>query len=30
MTKETAIKLFQDQKVRAHWNNNKEKCYFSF
>ena len=29
MTKETAIKLFQDQKVRVHWDNDKEKWYFS-
>lgn len=29
MTKETAIKLFQDQKVRVLWDNDKEKWYFS-
>ncbi len=29
MTKETAIKLFQDQRVRVHWDNNQEKWYFS-
>jgi hypothetical protein len=29
MTKENAIKLFQDQRVRVHWNNEKEKWYFS-
>jgi hypothetical protein len=29
MTKENTIKLFQDQKVRVHWNNDKEKWYFS-
>lgn len=29
MTKETAIKLFQDQRVRVHWDNEKEKWYFS-
>jgi len=29
MTKETAIKLFHDQKVRVHWDNNQEKWYFS-
>jgi BRO family protein len=29
MTKETAIKLFQDKKVRVEWNNNQEKWYFS-
>ena len=29
MTKETAIKLFQDQRVRVEWDRNKEKWYFS-
>jgi len=29
MTKETAIKLFQDQRVRVEWNNEHEKWYFS-
>jgi len=29
MTKETAIKLFQDQKVRVNWDNDQEKWYFS-
>jgi len=29
MTKETAIKLFQDQRVRVQWNNDQEKWYFS-
>jgi len=29
MTKETAIKLFKDQKVRVHWNDDLEKWYFS-
>ena len=29
MTKETAIKLFQDQKVRVLWDNDKELWYFS-
>ena len=29
MTKETAIKLFQDQSVRVEWDSNKEKWYFS-
>ena len=29
MTKENAIKLFQDQRVRVHWNNDNEKWYFS-
>ncbi len=29
MTKETAIKLFQEQRVRVHWDNEQEKWYFS-
>lgn len=29
MTKETAIKLFQDQRVRVHWNEDQGKWYFS-
>ncbi|MCP4550990.1 MAG: Bro-N domain-containing protein [Bacteroidetes bacterium] len=29
MTKETAIRLFQEQKVRTHWNEEEEKWYFS-
>lgn len=29
MTKETSIKLFQDQRVRVHWDNEQEKWYFS-
>ncbi|MCD4675241.1 MAG: hypothetical protein K8S18_04500 [Desulfobacula sp.] len=29
MTKEKAIKLFHDQKVRVHWNEEQEKWYFS-
>jgi len=29
MTKETAIKLFQDQSVRVEWDSNEEKWYFS-
>ncbi len=29
MTKETAIKLFQDQRVRVEWNSDQEKWYFS-
>ena len=29
MTKETAIKLFQDQKVRVKWDDQKDKWYFS-
>jgi len=29
MTKETAIKLFNDKKIRAHWDEDLEKWYFS-
>ncbi len=29
MTKESAIELFQDQRVRVDWDNDQEKCYFS-
>ena len=29
MTKENSIKLFQDQKIRVHWNNDNEKWFFS-
>ena len=29
MTKETAIKLFHDQRVRVQWDNDQEKWYFS-
>lgn len=29
MTKETAIRLFQDKRVRVHWNDEQEKWYFS-
>jgi len=29
MTKEKAIKLFHDKKVRVHWDEDKEKWYFS-
>ena len=29
MTKETAIKLFQEQRVRVHWDEEQEKWYFS-
>jgi len=29
MTKETAIKLFQDQRVRVERNSDQEKWYFS-
>ncbi len=29
MTKENAIKLFQDQRVRVHWDDKNEKWYFS-
>ncbi|MCK9271127.1 MAG: BRO family protein [Bacteroidales bacterium] len=29
MTKETAIKLFNERKIRTHWNDDQEKWYFS-
>ncbi len=29
MSKETSIKLFQQQQVRTHWNDDEEKWYFS-
>ncbi len=29
MTKENAIRLFQDQKVRVHWDKEQEKWLFS-
>jgi len=29
MTKENAIKLFQDHRVRVHWNEEDEKWFFS-
>lgn len=29
MTKETAIKLFESNKIRVHWDNDQEKWYFS-
>ena len=29
MDKETAIKLFEEQKVRVEWDENQEKWYFS-
>lgn len=29
MTKENTIKLFQDQKIRVHWNSDIEKWFFS-
>jgi len=29
MTKENTIKLFQDQKIRVHWNSDNEKWFFS-
>lgn len=29
MTKETAIKLFNQQKIRTHWDAEQEKWYFS-
>lgn len=29
MTKETAIKVFEDKKIRTHWDEEKEKWFFS-
>ena len=29
MTKENAIKLFNDKQIRTHWDDEKEKWYFS-
>ena len=29
MTKETAIKLFNERQIRTHWDNEQEKWYFS-
>jgi hypothetical protein len=29
MTKETAIKLFNDKKIRTHWDENESKWNFS-
>lgn len=29
MTKETAIKLFEQKQVRTHWDDEQEKWYFS-
>ena len=29
MTKETAIKFFNEKKIRTHWNDQEEKWYFS-
>ena len=29
MTQENAIKLFQDQHVRVHWDDKEEKWFFS-
>lgn len=29
MTKEKAIKIFEDKKIRTHWDDNQEKWYFS-
>ena len=29
MKKENSIKLFENQKVRTHWNDQEEKWYFS-
>lgn len=29
MTKETAIKLFNERQIRTHWDDEQEKWYFS-
>ncbi len=29
MTKETAIRLFNDNHIRVHWDDEQEKWYFS-
>lgn len=29
MTKETAIKLFEQKKIRTHWDDEEDKWYFS-
>ena len=29
MTKDTAIKLFNEKHIRTHWDDNQEKWYFS-
>jgi hypothetical protein len=29
MNKETAIKIFEQKKIRSHWDDEKEKWYFS-
>lgn len=29
MTKETAIKIFEQQKIRSHWDEEQEQRYFS-
>ena len=29
MTRETAIKIFNDRKIRTHWDEDQEKWYFS-
>mgnify|MGYP001065792726 CR=1 FL=1 len=29
MTKDTAIKLFEDKKIRTQWDEDAEKWYFS-
>jgi len=29
MNKQTAIKLFNDRKIRTHWDDENEKWYFS-
>ncbi len=30
MNKETAIKVFEQKKIRSHWDDEQEKWYFSF
>ena len=29
MTKEKAIKIFENKKIRTHWDDKQEKWYFS-
>ncbi len=29
MTKQNAIKLFEQKQVRTHWDEEQRKCYFS-
>ena len=29
MNKETAIKIFEQKKIRSHWDDDQEKWYFS-